>query len=139
MEKVMRWNSDTANTLNTFLRLHKLSDTPETLKQSEEYIHMYKVKLRKELKRRYHNKETYQDGVGIVVGEYSLYGGEVTMTKLLYPNETWSKEEKEEYVRDNWKYVTAWYDCSGQTFTQRIRVFNTPKGVVVYIFETLDI
>lgn len=75
-------------------------------------------------------------------GEIVAGGGEYDSRwmKVFFPGEHWTHEEKEEFITDNWKRVRyAAYDCTGDTFTKRISVFNVPQGVVAYIFEGVDV
>lgn len=55
-----------------------------------------------------------------------------------------TKEEKEEYIKDHWIHATpSQYDCTGQIFTIRICVFNVKvNGVergLVYHFMAIDV
>lgn len=103
----------------------------------DEMIHDEFMLLRKQRRR----KEKAEREHSYVVVNHSTYcdPDDLFWEKRLYPGQRWSEEEMEEYVRESWEYVRVPWDCSGETFTQDINVFNTPAGVVVYHFKALDI
>lgn len=115
----------------------------ELIKRGDlEGIHRIDVKIveskreyRKELKR---DAEPRRICGGIVVNG----GGDwdSRWTKVFFPGETWTDEEKDQFVAAVWiPYRWTDYDCTGQLFTQGVEVFNVPSGVVAYIMEGLDV
>lgn len=75
-------------------------------------------------------------------GNVIIYGGDYDRMwkKLFFPNESWTEEQKQKFIDYNWKhYKPTYYDCTGQIFTTRIKIYNTPNGVIAYIFEAMDV
>ena len=58
---------------------------------------------------------------------------------------TFTEEEKKEFIEDQWRRICSPYDCTGQTFTQRIVIcnFKEPNSFgamsCVYHFLGLDV
>lgn len=56
-----------------------------------------------------------------------------------------TEEEKEEFIEDQWRHIYSPFDCTGQSFTRYISIFNfkEPNGFgarsVVYHFLSLDV
>lgn len=107
----------------------------EGIRRIDDKIVENKREYRKELKR---DAEPRRICGGIVVNG----GGDwdSRWTKVFFPGETWTDEEKDQFVAAVWiPYRWTDYDCTGQLFTQGVEVFNVPSGVVAYIMETLDV
>ncbi len=95
------------------------------------YIHDLRQKVKEEEKER-----NVRYGGQIVCEHYTMDGG---WMKLLYPGEVIAEEDKKEYAEYYWEHTPhSLYDCTGERFTNDIKVFNTVRGVVVYIFESWD-
>lgn len=102
----------------------------------DEQIARHKREYRAYLKKETNLYRNYKNA-RIVNGFLEYDGG---WMKVFFPGEHWSQEEKEKFISDNWKCVRyPAYDCTGDTFTERISVFNVPRGVVAYIFEGVDV
>lgn len=57
---------------------------------------------------------------------------------------SFSEEEKEEFIKEQWRHINCPWDCTGKTFTQRIAIcnFKAPNSFgamsVVYHFLGID-
>ena len=110
----------------------------EKLKKAEWHLIKDKRVFRNYLKTSDHRKQYRDYKNSEIVG----YGGtyDSGWMKILFKGERWSKEEKEKFIRNNWRHRRfSAYDCTGDIFTWGIDVFNVPSGVVVYIREGKDI
>lgn len=62
-----------------------------------------------------------------------------------YFNTTFSDEEKEEYIENEWVEINSPYDCTGRAFSTSIKIINFKepnslgKMSVVYHFMALDV
>lgn len=102
----------------------------------DEQLARHKREYRADLKRETNLYCNYKNA-RIVNGFWKFDGG---WMKVFFPGEHWTEEEKEKFISDNWKRVRySAYDCTGDTFTEGISVFNVPRGVVAYIFEGVDV
>ena len=114
-----------------------VDDSAAAIKKAKEHLDKAKRKYRDHLKLQNNNRyENYANSF-IVNG-----GGEFDhrWMKIFFPNERWTDEEKIEFINENWIYCRPFqYDCTGKIFTTRIDCFNTPRGVVVYIMEAMDV
>lgn len=123
-----------AKEVNRTLALAKEIGTPECLQYAQEMLRDFLLDLREtcQIRSRREQNEDY-----IVLN----HGGDAEdfWQKFLYPGETWTQEQMEAYRKDNWCYPNSLYSNYFRIFTQDIRIFNTPSGVVVYDFECLDI
>ena len=57
--------------------------------------------------------------------------------KEVYPFE-FTEEEIESYIEDNWLSIYSWYDCTGKTFTRRIKIFPLQGKTIVYHYKAID-
>jgi hypothetical protein len=70
--------------------------------------------------------------------------GESCYTKEFF-EQTFSDEDKEEFIKDQWRHICSPYDCTGLRFTTSIRIINfkEPNSFgarsVVYHFMGLDV
>lgn len=98
----------------------------------------HKREYRADLKKRNAKKYLYPNNYGEIVnggGDYDSF-----WQKIFFAGEHWSEEEKQEFIEENWIHCEpSQYDCTGQTFTWAIDVFNVPSGVVAYIRDALDV
>lgn len=104
----------------------------------EEKIVEYKREYRKRLRLEDKEGESFRGTNGKVVG----CGGEYdhSWVKVFFEGETWSREEMKEFSDYIWiHYTPSQYDCTGQWFTWAVDCFNTPRGVVVYVREAMDV
>ncbi len=118
--------------LKHFLHLLPRGTKERTRKELGAFTHDLRQKVKEEGK-----AHTERYGGQVVCGHYTFDGG---WMKLLYPGELITEEEKKEYVEYYWEHAPhSMYDCTGYRFTDDIKVFNTNRGVVVYIFESWDV
>jgi hypothetical protein len=112
--------------------------TREAIETCKELLIQHKREYRAWLKLRYGKKYLYSNQYGEIVnrgGEYDVF-----WQKIFFPGERWTDEEKNEFIEENWIYaMPSQYDCTGQTFTWAIDVFNVPSGVVAYIRNAIDV
>lgn len=111
---------------------------------NDERISKIQEKLIKD-KRRYRQRlkdkmepEYFRGTNGVIVG----YGGEYDTywTKVFFEGEIWTKEDMKEFEDFVWIHCTpSQYDCTGKLFTWAVSCFNTPRGVVAYVMEAIDV
>ena len=100
---------------------------------------MEKIKeIKREIRNRNNGKKYLYNNYGEIVncgGDYDSF-----WQKIFFPGERWTDEEKNEFIEENWIHaMPSQYDCTGQTFTWAIDVFNVPSGVVAYIRNAIDV
>ena len=99
-------------------------------------LEKHKKRIRQKLKDIYERDENNE----IVFGadEY----GEGWIEKEWYDS-PFTEEEKEEYIENNWRRIHSAFDCTGQSFTRWISIFNIDtsfgKRAVVYHAMGLDV
>lgn len=114
-----------------------MNDDDLTLEQKLKFTKIFKQDLRKVLKPLNINpfEETYH---------YTDECGESYYIKEFF-DEPFTEEEKEEFIKDQWRRIYSPYDCTGLAFTQSIRIcnFKEPNSFgamsVVYHFLALDV
>ena len=114
----------------------------EQKRKLDEEIIKHKREYRKRLKEECALKYLYPGSDGKGYGEIVSGGGswDSVWQKVFFKGEHWTEDDIEEFRKSNWKQVRyPAYDCTGDWFTWAIDVFNTPKGVVAYIFEAMDV
>jgi hypothetical protein len=115
------------------------SEFPEVPQDVTESLIKYKRELRRLLKEKnnlYYGP--YENPIGEITFVIGDYDG--CIIKVFVPDENWTDEEKREFISENWKeYQPSQYDCTGQIFTNWIKVINVPAGVVIYINERRDV
>lgn len=104
-----------------------------TLKEKHAFTKYTKKEVRDRLKeqdRDYEYHDLSDDGSEFYIKEYY--------------DEPFTEEEKLDYIEANWRRITAPWDCTGQTFSRRIRIINLKEpnslGVhaIVYHFMAID-
>lgn len=130
----MRYNNETAYLLNEYLverkEAVKRNDLTRVAKLDKR-IHEKKLILREQSRRK--ESRNYEIIIRGCDSDESFWD------KTLFPGQKWSKEEIDDYIRENWMHVRSPWDCSGEIFTRGIEVFNSPSGVIVYHFMSIDI
>lgn len=114
----------------------------EQKRKLDEEIIKHKREYRKWLREKCSPKYLYPGRDGEGYGEIVASGGDWDRgwIKVFFKGEHWTEDEIEEFREDNWQRPRySAYDCTGDWFTWAIDVFNTPKGVVAYIREAMDV
>ena len=99
-------------------------------------LEKHKRRIRQEMKNIYERDKEKEivvkcdeDGTGWIVKEWY--------------DSPFSKEEKEEYIKNNWHHIHSMFDCTGLVFTRWICIFNIETSfgarAVVYHAKGLDV
>lgn len=106
------------------MTIHQMYSFVKFIMEDSDFTLEQKLRATKDLKRDIRrimkplNTDPFEE-----IWHYRDEYGDSCYTKEFF-DVTFTEEEKEEFIKDQWRHIYSLYDCTGKLFTTSIRVIN---------------